>query len=93
MCRGRIVKTVPPNNFGVNNANKQYKCALKCLLVLINVYIWLFVRKGFCGQTCNCKKGTNWLKRLMEAQHYIQKVSEYDQEIAQSHTAVQPTAP
>ena len=29
----------------------------------------------------------------MEAQHYIQKVSEYDQEIAQSHTAVQPTAP
>ena len=27
---GRAVKRVPKNKFGVNNANKQYKCALKC---------------------------------------------------------------
>ena len=29
----RVVKGVPYNSFVVNNAYKQYKCALKCLFV------------------------------------------------------------
>ena len=28
-----VVKRVPYNSFVVNNAYKQYKCALKCLFV------------------------------------------------------------
>ena len=30
-----FVKGVPYNSFVVNNADKQYKCALKCLFVEI----------------------------------------------------------
>ena len=34
MCvGGRVVKRALWNNFEVNNAKKEYKCALKCLLV------------------------------------------------------------
>ena len=34
ICVGhRVVKGVPYNSFVVNNAYKQYKCALKCLFV------------------------------------------------------------
>ena len=31
--RHRVVKGVPYNSIVVNNAYKQYKCALKCLFV------------------------------------------------------------
>ena len=37
---GRVVKRILPNNVGVNNANKQYKCALKCLLVIYLNRVW-----------------------------------------------------
>ena len=57
----RVVKGVPYNSFVVNNAYKQYKCALKCL----------FEGEVFRSQTIDCKKGSDWLTRWVETQHNI----------------------
>ena len=39
----RVVEGVPYNSFVVNNAYKQYKCALKCLFVGIEGYFGSFI--------------------------------------------------
>ena len=39
----RVVKGVPYYSSVVNNANKQYKCALKCLFVRIKGYFGSFI--------------------------------------------------
>ena len=42
----RVVKGVPYNSFVVNNAYKQYKCALKCLFFGIKGYFESFILEG-----------------------------------------------
>ena len=69
----RVVKGVPYNSFVVNNAYKQYKCALKCFLFEFRAILDHLSEKGevFMSQTIDCKKGSDWLTRWVETQHNI----------------------
>ena len=57
----RLVKGVPYNSFVVNNAYKQYKCALKCLLLEFRDILGHLSEKGevFRSQTIDCQKGSD----------------------------------
>ena len=69
----RVVKGVPYNSFVVNNAYKQYKCALKCLFVEFRAILGHLSEKGevFRSQTIDCKRGSDWLTRWVGTQHNI----------------------
>ena len=69
----RVVKGVPYNSFVVNNAYKQYKCAINVYLLEFRAILGHLSDKGevFRSQTIDCKRGSNWLTRWVETQHSI----------------------
>ena len=71
-----MFKGFPRIALGVNDANKQYKCALNVYWFEFNYFLGPLSEMGyvFRSQTCNCKKGIDWLKRWTEAQHNIFKL-------------------